>query len=58
MKVIINRTDGNDPIVIADAVKPPWTYRTFLVVDRGIVGHLTYVPNDLIESFEVEGVVL
>jgi hypothetical protein len=57
VKVRINRTDGEPPLEL-DAVKPPWHWRTFLVIDQGVPGQLKYVSSDLVESFDVEGVVL
>jgi hypothetical protein len=54
MKVTIQTDDQT--IEIPDAVKPPWQWRTFLVVDRGIPGHLTYVPIDRVDTIDIEGV--
>jgi hypothetical protein len=57
MKVTIQLTDDGT-IEIADAVKPPWKWRSFLVIDRGVPGQLTYVPIERVDTLDIEGVVL
>lgn len=57
MKVTIQTIDDG-VVEIADAVKAPWQWRRFLVIDRGIPGHLVYVPIERVDTIELEGVVL
>jgi hypothetical protein len=51
MKITVNVVNG-EPLSFS-AVKPPWQWRDFLVIDTVGNGVLTYVPLSMVESFTV-----
>lgn len=51
IRVTVTRAD--DSVLEFDAVKAPWIWRGFLAIDQGLPGHMTYVPLDSVESFDL-----
>lgn len=51
--ITVKRTDGG--VNEFRAVKPPWNWRTFTVIDTG-TGRLSYIPTDLVDVIEMDDV--
>jgi hypothetical protein len=49
--ITVKRTDGMTNEF--QAVKPPWTWRTFTVIDTG-TQRLSYIPTELVDVIEME----
>lgn len=48
--VYVKRTDGTTNEF--QAVKPPWNWRTFVVIDTG-TERLSYIPTELVDVIEM-----